>query len=150
MCLCLPEIDDAARSRGLFLARRVAFNDSHDVGLLHDQELLAVDLDLGASPLSEQDTLARLEFDRRKFASLVACAGSDRNDLALLRLLLDGIGNYDSAFRLLLALNSADDDAVVQWTEFHEGSFPASRSRVGGERLLSPTFRSTAVTYRGC
>src|SRR5271154_1105826 len=119
-----------------------AFDHAHDVGLLHDQELLAVDFDLRARPLAEQDTLARLEFDRRKFATLVACAGSDRNDLALLRLLLDGVGNDDPAFRLLLALNSADDDAVVQRTEFHGDSFLASREPVRGERLLSPTFRS--------
>ena len=66
-----------------------------------------------ARPFAEQDPLARLEFDRRKFAALVAAAGSDRDDLALLRLLLDGIGNDDAAFRLILALNSADDDAVV-------------------------------------
>ena len=54
-------------------------------------------------------------------------AGSDRDDFALLRLLLDGVGNDDAAFRLVLALDAADDDAVVQRTEFHGGSFPASR-----------------------
>src|SRR5271157_5308453 len=90
-----------------------AFNHAHDVGLLHDQELLAVDLNFRARPLTEQDALARFEFERREFAALVAGTGSDRDDLALLRLLLDGVGNDDAAFRLVLALNAADDDAVV-------------------------------------
>src|SRR5271156_2284070 len=117
-----------------------AFDHAHDVGLLHDQELFAVDLDLGAGPLAEQDPFARLELYRREFAAFVPGAGSDRDDLALLRLLLDGVGNDDAAFRLVLALNAADDDAVLQRTEFHGDSFPASREPVGGERLLPPTF----------
>src|SRR5271168_4277779 len=131
-------------SSGLFggFGRNRAFDHAHDVALLHDQELLAVDLDLRPGPLAEQDAFAGLEFDRRKFAALVASAGSDRDDLALLRLLLDGVGNDDAAFRLFLALKAADDDAVVQRTEFHGDSFPASREPVRGERLLSPTFRS--------
>ena len=29
---------------------------AHDVGLLHDQELLAIELDFGARPLAEQTT----------------------------------------------------------------------------------------------
>src|SRR5271165_903126 len=102
-----------------------AFDHAHDVGLLHDEELLAVDLDLRAGPLAEQDSVAWFEFDRRKFAGLVACARSDGDDLALLRLLLDGVGNDNAAFRLILALDAADDDAVVQRTEFHGRSFPA-------------------------
>src|SRR5271166_6432690 len=100
-----------------------AFNHAHDVGLLHNQELLAVDLDFRARPLPEQDAFAWFEFDRREFAALVAGAGSDRDDLALLRLLLDGVGNDDAAFRFVVALNAADDDAVVQRTKFHGTRF---------------------------
>ncbi len=48
-----------------------------------------------------------------KLAALVAGAGPDGDDFALLRLLLDGVGNDDAALRLLLALHAADDDAVV-------------------------------------
>src|SRR5271170_2722392 len=57
-----------------------AFNHAHDVGLLHDQEFLAVDLDLGARPLPEQDAFARFEFDGRELATLVAGPGPDGND----------------------------------------------------------------------
>src|SRR5271166_536753 len=90
-----------------------AFNHAHDVGLLHDQEFLAVDLDFRARPLAEQDAFARFEFDRRELAALIAGSRAHRDDLPLLRLLLDGIGNDDAALRLVLALNAADDDAVV-------------------------------------
>ena len=38
---------------------------AHDVALLHDQQLLAVDLDLGAAPLAEQHLVALLQVDRR-------------------------------------------------------------------------------------
>ena len=71
--------------------------------LLHDQEILAVDLDLGARPLAEQDAVAGLDVERDELAALVAGAGADGDDLALLRLLLGGVGNDDAALRLLLA-----------------------------------------------
>src|ERR1700747_2561126 len=40
--------------------------------------------------------------------------------------LLDGVGNNDAALRLVLPLDAADDDTIVQWTEFH-----GLRSRFG-------------------
>ena len=77
----------------------LAFDDAHDVGLLHDQELLAVDLDLGAGPLAEQDAVAGLDVERDELAGLVAGARADGDDLAFLRLLLGGVGNDDAARR---------------------------------------------------
>ncbi len=99
--------------------RRLALDDAHDVGLLHDQEVLAVDLDLGARPLAEQDAVADLDVERDELAGLVAGAGADGDDLAFLRLLLGGVGNDDAAGGLLFGLDAADDHAVVQGTEFH-------------------------------
>ena len=86
--------------------------------------------------LPNKHAFARFEFDGREFAALVAGAGSDRDDLALLRLLLDGVGNDDAAFRLVVALNAADDDAVVQRTEFHGTRFRSAC--VNSERRKSP------------
>src|SRR5215813_13250113 len=54
---------------GGLLLRRGFLEHAHDVGLLHDQELLAVDLDLGARPLAEQDAVADLEVDRDELAA---------------------------------------------------------------------------------
>src|SRR5208337_3717831 len=76
ICLILPEFKELSRSRGLLPARRVgggsARDDAHDVGLLHDQQLLAVDLDLGARPLAEQDAVAGLDVERNKLPGLIA------------------------------------------------------------------------------
>src|ERR1700729_2668553 len=106
-------------SSRLFLRGACALDHTHDVGLLQDQKILAVDLDLGAGPFAEQYPVARFEFERDQLAALVPSARPHGDDLALLRLLLDGVGNDDAAFRLVLTLDTADDDAVVQWTEFH-------------------------------
>src|SRR5580704_1359705 len=113
-----------------------AFDDAHDVGLLHDQKVLAVDLDFRARPLAEQHPVAGFEFERLELAALVAGPGPDGDNLAFLRLLLDGVGNDDAAFRFLLALNAADDDAVVQRTEFHWIRFQSTA--LTGSRAIAP------------
>src|ERR1700756_2881719 len=90
---------------------------AHDVGLLHDQEILAVELDLGARPLAEQHLVADLEVDRDELAALVAPARADREDLALRGLLLGGVRNDDAAGGLLLGIDAAHDHPVVQGTK---------------------------------
>src|SRR5438034_4088551 len=92
---------------------------AHDVVLFHDQILGAVDLDLGARPFAEQHAITHLKVDRNKLAGLVTPAGPDRYDLALLRLLLGGIGNDDASGSLFLGLNALDDYPIVKRTEFH-------------------------------
>src|SRR5437868_569236 len=47
-------------------------DDAHDVALLHDKELLAVDLDVGARPLAEEDAVAHPYVDGDELARLVA------------------------------------------------------------------------------
>src|SRR5215213_2495848 len=92
---------------------------AHDVAFLHDQQLVAVELDLGAGPLAEQDAVAGLDAHRRQVALLVAGARADRQDLALHRLLLGGIRDDQTAFGLLLFLDAADHHAVVQRSKLH-------------------------------
>src|SRR5215468_3356099 len=94
-------------SAGLMCLRRLAlggglFKHPHDVGFLHDQELLAVDLHLGARPFAEQHAVADLEIDGDELAGLVAAARADGDDLALGGLLLGGVGDDDAAGRLFL------------------------------------------------
>src|SRR5271169_5835194 len=113
------ETKGRAASGRLFLGGGCTFDHAHDVGLLHDEELLPIDLDLGAGPFAEQHPVARFEIERNQPAALVPSARPGGNDLALLRLLLDGVGNDDAALRLVLSFDAADDDAVVQWTELH-------------------------------
>ena len=54
-----------------------------------------------------------------ELAGLVAGAGADGDDFALLRLLLGGVGDDDAAGGLGLGVDALDDDAVVQGTKFH-------------------------------
>src|SRR5262245_61548030 len=106
-------------SGGLLLGRAL-FDDAHDVGLLHDEEVLAVDLDLGARPFAEQHAVADLDVDGDQLAGLVAAARTHRDDLALGGLFLGGVGNDDAAGGLLLGVDALDDDAVVKRTKLHD------------------------------
>jgi hypothetical protein len=87
--------------------------------ILHDQVVLAVDLHLGAGPLAEQHAVTGLDVDRDQLALLIPAARTRGDDLALLRLLLCGIGNDDASGGLLLGIDAAHEHAVVQWTEMH-------------------------------
>src|SRR5208283_294909 len=91
----------------------------HNVALFHDEVLDTIDFDLGARPFAEQDAVADLDVDWDKLAALVAATGSNGYDLALLRLLLGGVGNDDTAGGLRLGIDSLDDNLVVKRSEFH-------------------------------
>src|SRR5215510_9792972 len=79
---------------------------AHDVGLLHDQEFLIVELDLGARPFAEQHAVADLEVDRNQLAGLVAAARPDGNHLTLRGLFLGGVRNDDAAPGLLFGVDA--------------------------------------------
>ena len=63
-------------------------DDAEDVAFLHDEKVIAVDLDLGARPFSEEDAVASLDVKRDELAGFIAAAGTHSNDLSFLRLLL--------------------------------------------------------------
>src|ERR1700733_4181456 len=96
---------------------RASGDHAHDVGFLHDQKLIAVELDLGAGPLAEQHAVAGLEVHNNELAVLVAAARSDGDDFAFLRFFFHGIRNDNAAFGPLVGLNPFDDDSVMQGTE---------------------------------
>src|SRR5690606_29579984 len=56
---------------------------AHDVGFFHDQQVLAVELDLGAGPLAEQDAVADLDVEGDDLAVFVTGAGTHGLDDAL-------------------------------------------------------------------
>src|SRR2546430_1307605 len=60
-----------------------------------------------------------LDVDGDELAALGAAAGSNGDDLALLWLLLSGVGNDDATSSLRLGIDSLDDNAVVKRSEFH-------------------------------
>src|SRR6266851_5452762 len=96
-----------------------AFDDAHDVRLLHDEEILAVELDLRAGPFAEQDAVARLDVERHDRALVVARAWTDGDDLAFHRLFLGGVRDEDSTGRLAFGVDAANHNAIVQRSELH-------------------------------
>src|SRR5689334_3077544 len=109
----------ASRSGGLLLGGGNVGENAHDVAFLHDQEILAVDLDLGAGPLAEQHAVADLEVDRDQLAGFVAAARADGDDFALGGLFLGSVGNDDATCGFVFGINALDHDAVVQRAESH-------------------------------
>ena len=71
-----------------------------------------------------------LDVERVQLAVLVARARTDGDDLAFHRLFLRRVGNEDAAGGLGFRLDTADQDAVLQWTQFHRWS---PRTRICGE-----------------
>src|SRR5580698_611139 len=94
---------------------------AQDVALLHDQEIFAVELDLAARPLAEQDAIADRDVERMHLASIVAGARAAGQDFAFLRLFLRGVGNDDPALGLCFLLDAADEDAIAKRTKRHVG-----------------------------
>src|SRR5882762_1727368 len=82
------------------------FDDAHDVALLHDQEILTIDRDLGAGPFAEQHAIADRNVDRDQLSRLVASAWPDGQNGALRGLFLHGVGNDDAARRLGLGIDA--------------------------------------------
>src|SRR5919107_460332 len=78
-------------------------DDREDVLLAHDEELVIVELELGPRVLAVEDLLADLDVHRDALAVAVEGARPDREDLALLGLLLRGVRQDDAALGHLLA-----------------------------------------------
>src|SRR6202051_1614036 len=117
---CFLEIDEGKRRlSGLLLGGGDVGQNAHDVALLHDQELFAIELDLGAGPLAEQHAVADLEVDRDQLAGFVAAARAHSGDFALRGFFLGAVRDDDAASFLLFGVDALDHDAVVKRTEFH-------------------------------
>src|SRR5438445_11456685 len=95
-------------------AARSRAEDAEDVLLLHDEVLHAVELDLVAGVLAEEDSIALLHREREILAVVVDLAGAHGDDLALLRLLLGGVGDDEAAVLLVLLLEALDEYAAME------------------------------------
>src|SRR5690606_24977593 len=113
-------VSEGVRSgSGSLGGRALTRDDAEDVALLHDEQVLAFDLDLGARPLAEQDTVTGLDDGGDQLARVLAGAFADGDDFTLGRLFLGGVGDDQTALGLLFTLNAADEHAVVQRRELH-------------------------------
>src|SRR5215207_8528922 len=90
-----------------------------DVALAQDQEVLAVDRDLGAAVLGVEDLVALRDVERHALAVIVELAVTDGEDLALLRLLLRGVGEHDAGGGRRVLLDGLDDQPIAQGLELH-------------------------------
>src|SRR2546425_4757671 len=91
--------------------------NAENVLLLHDEVLLAVELDLVARILAEEDPVAFLHREGEVFAVVVDLAGPDGDHLPRLRLLLGAIGDDETSVLLVLLLEALDENAVMKRTQ---------------------------------
>src|SRR5262245_38368332 len=103
----------------LLLGLRAVLEHAEDFVLTHDEELLAVDLDLLARVLAEENGVARLDVQRYALAIVLRLAGAGCDDFALLWFFLGGVGDDDPADLLFPFLDALNDDAVVQRSDVH-------------------------------
>src|SRR5918995_6247815 len=94
------------------------------VALAQHEELLAVDLDLRAAVLRIEDLVALGHVQREPLAVVVELAVADSEDLALLGLLLRGVGEDDARSGRLLLLECPDDQPIAEWLELHASEPP--------------------------
>ena len=96
----------------LLLLLPAAVNDGQHFILAHDEVLLAIELDLLARVLAEEDQIARLDIEGDTLAVVVHLAIARRDDLALLRLLFGRVRDDDPA-----------DFLQVAWTDYARLAF---------------------------
>src|SRR6188508_2051143 len=108
-------------------------DDREDVARGEDEVLLAGVLDLGAAVLAVDDLVTDSDVERNAVAVVVDATGTDRQDLALLGLLLGGVRDDETGGRGLLGLHGLDDDAVFERLDGnrHGGTSPSGQSRCG-------------------
>ena len=94
-------------------AERLREHGQHFV-LAEDEDVLALDADVGARILAEKDLVAHLHVEGDLGPVVEDLAVPDGQDLALLRLLLGRVGDDDAALGGLLLLDAANDQTIVQ------------------------------------
>src|SRR5215813_3470233 len=113
-----PVSSPGAAAPGRVPAYRLLKN-AEDVLFAQDQVLLVVQRHLGARVLAEENPVAGLHVERYLLALVVDLAVADGDHLALLRLLLCGVGDDDPALLRFLLLLALDEEAVMQRTNLH-------------------------------
>src|SRR5712691_3935459 len=93
---------------------RAVLDDGEHFIFAHDEVFLALELDLLARVLAEEDQVAGLDVQRDALAVVLRLAVAGSDHLALLRLLLRSVRDDDPADFLFAFLDALDNDAVVQ------------------------------------
>jgi hypothetical protein len=93
-----------------------------------DEQLVLLELELGAGILGEKDLFALLDIGHDTLARVEDAARADSQDPALLGLFLGRVGQHDAAPGDLLALEGLDHDAVAQRAQIETRHGDASSS----------------------
>src|SRR6476661_7767346 len=89
-------------------------NLGQDVALAKHEQVLTVDLDLRAAVLAVEDLVALAHIEGAALPVLDR-AVADRDHLALLRLLLRGVGEDETAGGRRLLLDRLNDQPIAKW-----------------------------------
>src|SRR5436190_4832433 len=101
------------RPRGRPLNVRFLDDLREDVRFAEHEQVLTVDLDLGAAVLAVEDLVALRDVEWTALAVLDRTV-PDRDHLALLGLLLRGVGEHDAARRRLILLDRLNDQPIAK------------------------------------
>src|SRR4029453_296973 len=102
-----------------FSVNLLLLDHGEEILFAHHQEFVAVDLDGLPAVLAEQDAVALLDVHGDDVALVVALAGADRQDFALIGLFGGGVRNDDPGRSLGFLLHALDDHAIGERTKFH-------------------------------
>ena len=70
---------------------------THDLVFFHNDEILAVELDLGTVPLAKEHAVSGFNIERNALAFIVDGTRADGDDFAFLWFFFSGVGNDDAA-----------------------------------------------------
>src|ERR1700683_3676362 len=99
-----------AHSHGLF---HDLFNNPENLVLPQNEVFFAIELDLGAGILAEQDAVAGLHFRSDALARIEQLSAAYSLDLRLLRLFLGAVGNDDAAAALFAFFKAANQNSII-------------------------------------
>lgn len=89
-------------------------DDGEDIAGVEQEIVLPVVLDFGAAILREDHDIAFGDIERNSVALVINAAGAGGDDLALLRLLLGGVGDDQAGCGGLDSFKGLDEDAILE------------------------------------
>src|SRR5215213_7556514 len=145
---CLAKVVPPGCSSGGSLPRQgrpSVGDDREDVLLADDEEVLLLQLELGAGVLAVEHLLPDLDVHRDALALGVEGARPDLQDHPLLGLLLRRVRQDDAALRHLLARGRLDDDAIAKGLELGLGLRGSGQGGSSWGRPSRPLLRCRAL-----
>lgn len=93
--------------------------------------------------IAEQDRITGLKVERNQLTAFITRAWTNGDHFASPRHFLGNVGNDDPALGFEIAFRAPDDDAVMEWAQFHRDSFCGRR--MGRLQSLHSTFGTELI-----